>query len=142
MLAFPDTSIRSAALAGSGTYCRVVGVIRSADGFEIWPPTSGRNGKLMGVGNGGFAGYINVFGMSVALARGYATASTDTGLVGSPLDASWALGRPDLVVDFGHRSIRTGGVVDRTRPLCPYPRVARYTGSVVAANFTCGRAGR
>ena len=34
----------------------------------------------------------------------------------------------------------TGGKVDRTRPLCPYPQVARYTGSGSideAANFTC-----
>jgi feruloyl esterase len=36
----------------------------------------------------------------------------------------------------------TGGVVDRTRPLCPYPREARYigTGSIDdAANFVCRR---
>jgi len=34
----------------------------------------------------------------------------------------------------------TGGTIDRTRPLCAYPQVARYngTGSVDdAANFTC-----
>ena len=32
--------------------------------------------------------------------------------------------------------------VDRTRPLCPYPQVARYTGTGStddAANFTCVR---
>jgi feruloyl esterase len=32
------------------------------------------------------------------------------------------------------------GVVDRARPLCPYPRVARYSGSGDtndAANFSC-----
>lgn len=35
----------------------------------------------------------------------------------------------------------TGGVVDRTRPLCPYPQVAIYRGSGStddAANFVCG----
>jgi feruloyl esterase len=34
----------------------------------------------------------------------------------------------------------TGGKVDRTRPLCPYPQVARYSGTGDpndAANFTC-----
>jgi feruloyl esterase len=34
----------------------------------------------------------------------------------------------------------TGGSVDRTRPLCPYPQVAQYTGSGSiddAANFVC-----
>src|SRR6185295_19712644 len=28
-----------------------------------------------------------------------------TGHVGSPFDASWALGHPELVEDFGHRAI-------------------------------------
>jgi len=35
----------------------------------------------------------------------------------------------------------TGGRVDRTRPLCPYPQVAKYKGSGSideAANFVCG----
>ena len=34
----------------------------------------------------------------------------------------------------------TGGVVDRTRPLCPYPKVATYTGTGSindGANFVC-----
>ena len=34
----------------------------------------------------------------------------------------------------------TNGVVDRTRPLCPFPQVAAYTGSGSvneAANFVC-----
>ncbi len=34
----------------------------------------------------------------------------------------------------------TQGVVDRTRPLCPYPQVAKYSGSGStddAANFSC-----
>jgi feruloyl esterase len=40
-------------------------------------------------------------------------------------------------------SHETGGKVDRTRPLCPYPQVARYkgTGSTdEAANFSCAAA--
>jgi len=39
----------------------------------------------------------------------------------------------------------TPGVVDRTRPLCPHPQIARYNGSGsvdVAANFTCGVSSR
>jgi feruloyl esterase len=34
----------------------------------------------------------------------------------------------------------TGGKIDRTRPLCPYPQMAQYKGSGSiddAANFTC-----
>jgi feruloyl esterase len=37
-------------------------------------------------------------------------------------------------------SHQTDGVVDKTRPLCPYPKVAKYNGSGDtndAANFQC-----
>jgi len=40
-------------------------------------------------------------------------------------------------IDASHR---TSGVVDKTRPLCPYPQVAKYNGSGNtndAANFSC-----
>jgi tannase/feruloyl esterase len=43
---------------------------------------------------------------------------------------------PDRII----ASHSTGGMVDRTRPLCPYPQVAQYvgTGSIdQAENFTC-----
>jgi len=45
---------------------------------------------------------------------------------------------PDAVV----ASHATDGKVDRTRPLCPYPEVAKYTGggsSNEAANFVCAQ---
>jgi len=38
-------------------------------------------------------------------------------------------------------SHRTAGQVDRTRPLCPFPQVAKYKGAGDtndAANFACG----
>jgi len=41
--------------------------------------------------------------MSAALANGYATASTDTGHMGG--NASFAIGHPDTVVDFGYRAV-------------------------------------
>ena len=40
-----------------------------------------------------------------AVERGYAAASTDTGHKGSGIDATWALGHPEKIVDFGHRAI-------------------------------------
>jgi feruloyl esterase len=102
-LVLPDTTITAARISAAG-YCRVEGVVAPSIGFEVRLPDAW-NGKFLGVGNGGFAGFINFFGMDLAVARGYATASTDTGHIGNPLDASWALGRPDLVEDFGHRAI-------------------------------------
>ena len=88
-------------------FCRVVGMTTPAINFEVWLPLQGWNGKYQGVGNGGMAGTISYRAMAAALRRDYATASTDTGhKAGSvSFDASWALGRPDLIEDFGHRSL-------------------------------------
>jgi feruloyl esterase len=122
-MALVDTTITTAqsVLAGTFTppegkaieklpaFCRVAGVIKpSKDSqiqFEVWMPSSGWNGKFHGVGNGGFAGSINFSGMGTAVSHGYATASTDTGHHGTAIDASWALGHPEKIVDFGYRAI-------------------------------------
>src|SRR5256885_14069602 len=92
--------------------CRVVGVTKPAVQFEVWMPTgTSWNGKFQLVGNGGTAGVISYSAMRAALARGYATASTDTGHVSSgSFDSTWALGRPDLVADFGHRGTHVTAV--------------------------------
>jgi feruloyl esterase len=88
-------------------FCRVIGVIKPTTDsniqFEVWMPVSGWNGKFQGIGNGGFAGYISHGELAGAVARGYAASSTDTGHTGS--DASWALGHPEKIVDYGHRAV-------------------------------------
>src|SRR5437868_14724888 len=68
-------------------------------------PVSGWSGKFQGQGNGGFAGQMDYRGMAAALSRGYATAATDTGHSGNATDATWALGHPEKIVDFGYRGI-------------------------------------
>ena len=91
--------------------CRVVGVTLPAVQFEVWLPSEGWNGKFQMVGNGGTAGVISYSAMRPAIARGYAVASTDTGHVSSgSFDSTWALGRPDLVADFGHRGTHVTAV--------------------------------
>src|SRR3989475_12945141 len=115
-VSIPDTTITLAELRPAGLnpsplgtlpvpICRVVGVPKPAVQSEVWMPTgTSWNGKFQLVGNGGTAGVISYSAMRAALARGYATASTDTGHVSSgSFDSTWALGRPDLVADFGHR---------------------------------------
>jgi feruloyl esterase len=98
----PDTPYKS--LPG---FCRLAGIIKPTSDseikFEVWMPSENWNGKFHGIGNGGFAGSISHGGMASALARGYASASTDTGHSGG--DASWALGHPEKIVDYGHRAI-------------------------------------
>ena len=73
--------------------------------IEVWLPVSGWNGKLQGIGNGGFAGLIDFAQLGTSVSKGYAATGTDTGHTGSPIDAGWALGHPEKVADFGHRGI-------------------------------------
>ena len=92
-------------------FCRVVvKATPSADSdiaIEIWMPAAGWNGRFRGQGNGGFAGEIDFRSMGAALSQGYATAGTNTGHSGGGTDASWALGHPEKVTDFGYRAIHT-----------------------------------
>ena len=122
-LTLPDTTITTAqsmpagsftppdghALPNLPAFCRVAGVIKpSGDSniqFEVWLPASGWNKKFQGIGNGGFAGAISYSGLGGAVTHGYATASTDTGHRGDGTDASWALGHPEKIMDFGYRAI-------------------------------------
>ena len=120
-LQLPDTKIESAtevagpsftppdatgALGNLPGFCRVVGVTKPAIRFEVWLPTTTWNGKFQGVGNGGTAGIISYSALAAGIRRGYATASTDTGHVSrDSADSEWALKRPDLVADFGHRGL-------------------------------------
>src|SRR5687768_2336520 len=71
--------------------------------IEVWLPARSWNGKLQAVGNGGWAGTIAYPAMAAAMARGYATTSTDTGHT-TP-GASFAVGHPEKLVDYAHRSL-------------------------------------
>ena len=119
-IALPDSTIRSAtevalasftpsgsaALTGLPPFCRVAGVTKPAVQFEVWLPLANWNGKFQGVGNGANAGSLSYPAMAAALTRGYATASTDTGhATRNARDASWAVGHPELMIDFGYRAL-------------------------------------
>ena len=89
--------------------CRIVGVIRSTRdseiGFELWLPDNW-NGRFSQLGNGGFAGNIDHPSLANEIRRGNAAAMTDTGHKGDQFDASWALGHPEKILDYGYRSIK------------------------------------
>ncbi len=92
-------------------FCRVIATAKPTSDsdikVEVWLPTSGWSGKLQGIGNGGFAGLIDDMQLGTALKAGYAAAATDTGHMGSPVDAEWALGHP--------RRSSTSGIEASTR---------------------------
>ena len=83
-------------------FCRLQGVIETEIAFELWLPTRNWNGRYLGTGNGGDAGFINYDDLSRGVQRGFATASTDTGHVRT--EARWALHHPERVDNFGHRA--------------------------------------
>jgi pimeloyl-ACP methyl ester carboxylesterase len=93
-------------------FCRVAGTVKptaeSDIQFELWlPPRADWNSRFEGVGNGSLRGAIEYQRLMQALVRGYATVSTDNGHQSSGFDVSWALGRPERVIDFGYRAQHT-----------------------------------
>jgi feruloyl esterase len=103
----PGEDAGARAIGALPAFCRVAAALRpSADSdikIEVWLPVAGWNGKYEAVGNGAFSGAIAYPAMAAALARGYATSSTDTGHTGNT--ASFAVGHPEKVIDFGWRAV-------------------------------------
>ena len=124
-------------------FCRVAGISRPVAGssirFEVWMPMSGWNGKFVGVGNGAWAGTMPYPAMVDTLSKGYATAATDGGHEGSPLDASFAAGHPEKLVDFGHRALHETTVIAKAVIHAYYDRQASR--SLFASCSTGGRQG-
>jgi len=112
-------------------FCRVVvKATPSADSdirIEVWMPATGWSGRFRGQGNGGFAGEIDFRSMGAAVARGDATAGTDTGHTGGGTDASWALGHPEKVTDFGYRAIHAMTQVAKATIRAHYGSPARHS---------------
>jgi feruloyl esterase len=85
-------------------FCRVVAAIEGDIGFELWLPENW-NGKYQQVGNGAYTGAINYPTMGGALAKGYATSSTDLGHVSKNSFATdWMVGNKQAIENFGHRA--------------------------------------
>jgi feruloyl esterase len=83
--------------------CRVEGVIEREIGFELWlPAKTDWNRRFLGVGSGGSAGYINYSELARGLARGFASASTDSGHKST--DNAWMLGNPDRIRNYSDRA--------------------------------------
>ncbi|MDO8630902.1 MAG: tannase/feruloyl esterase family alpha/beta hydrolase, partial [Phycisphaerales bacterium] len=146
-LTLPNTTVVSAKAAAGGRFappsglaianlppfCRVALTLTpSADSdirSEVWLPLSGWNGKYLQVGNGAWGGSINYEALADGLRRGYAVASTDTGHTGT--DASFAMGHPEKLVDFGYRSVHETAVQGNATTAALYgskPRFSYFNG--------------
>src|SRR2546423_2133189 len=96
-------------------FCRVEATVQpSPDSHiqvEVWLSVAGSNGRLLGVGNGGFAGSLSYFRLGEAGNSGYAGASTDTGHRGNSRDSRWSIGHPEKQTDFDYRAVHEMTVV-------------------------------
>src|SRR5262245_28019144 len=127
-LKLPNTTITSAQTVAAGAFtppagargtpaplkdvpafCRVTATLKpSSDSdikMEVWLPSQNWNGKLEGVGNGGWNGSIQYTpprGLADAVEKGYAVVGSDLGHTGG--NANFALGHPEKVTDFGYRA--------------------------------------
>lgn len=97
-----------AAAAGLPEYCQVKLVAKPvADSeirIEVWLPPAGQwNGKFVGTGNGGYSGALSYADMRLALARGYATAGSNTGHDGG--DLLFGAGHEEKIRDWAYRAV-------------------------------------
>ena len=114
-------------------HCRVAATLKpTADShieMELWMPAENWNGKFLAIGNGGWAGNIETGNLATALARGYATASNDTGHKGG--SASFVVGHPEKLIDFGYRSMHEMAVQSKAIIQAFYkrgPQLSYYQG--------------
>jgi feruloyl esterase len=123
----PETTITVAQTIQAGTYtapdnsvyanlpafCRIAAYVSTVPGehvgIEVWLPIAGWNGRLEGLGNGGFGGAIVYSALAASIQRGFAAANTDTGHTGGAIGSigqplPWAQD-PVTLRDWGHTSV-------------------------------------
>jgi feruloyl esterase len=114
-------------------FCRVAATIKPTSDsdikMEIWMPASGWNGNLESNGNGAWTGSISDTTLATGLKRGFAAAQTDTGHEGG--SASFALGHPEKLTDFGYRAVHELTVKSKAIVAAYYgtaPKLAYWNG--------------
>ena len=136
-LELPNTAITMAQPVPAGgnapAHCRVAATLRPSNDseikMEVWLPDSGWNGKLEGNGNGGWTGSISTAALARGIERGYAAAMSDTGHEGG--SASFALGHPEKLIDFGYRATHEMTIAAKAIIQAYYgqsPKLSYFTG--------------
>lgn len=137
----PPPGVGGGAYRDLPEFCRVQATLTPTSDsdlkVEVWLPSSGWNGKFVGIGNGIWAGQLSYSQLAEPLSRGYAVATTDTGHTGSGLTAEWAIGHPEKLVDFGHRAVHEMTVTAKSAVEAFYGR-----GPSVSLWNSCSTGGR
>lgn len=127
----PPPGIAGGGFAALPAFCRVQATLTPTPDsdikVEVWLPAADWNGKLVGIGNGVWAGSISYSEMAATLARGYAVAATDTGHTGTGLTAEWAVGHPEKLTDFGYRAVHLMTVTAKLAIRSFYGQAPRYS---------------
>lgn len=123
----------AAALQRLPAFCRVAATLKPTSDseikMEVWLPASGWNGNLEANGNGGWTGSIAPATLAAGLERGYATTMSDLGHEGG--SASFAMGHPEKLIDFGYRAVHETTVAAKAITASFYgrtPKLAYWTG--------------
>lgn len=139
--ALPDTEIVSAADVAADAqrhlpaFCEVRATISPVAGSHIgvvYRLPVDWNGKVLGIGGGGFAGNVRLEAAVAGLTRGYAVIQNDLGHPSAnALDPSFAIGadgKPNLpgIVDFGHRATHLATVVGKAVAARIYGRAPEH----------------
>lgn len=107
-IALPDAKITTATVVAaqgeSGrAHCKVTGVIGKEIQFIALLPIEW-NGKFFMGGGGGFVGSVESQAAG-EVNSGYAVGGTDTGHQGSGIEARWALGHEDRLINYGYLAV-------------------------------------
>ena len=148
----PFTAPNGTAYPNLPAFCRVAATLRPSPDSdiktEVWlPEGSAWNGRFVGTGNGGYGGAIRYDELAGGAQLGFATANQDAGTAPSTALDALALQRwveegvaPRRITATKYVADQPARGIAQTRPLCPYPRVARYRGQGDpndAASFNC-----
>jgi feruloyl esterase len=110
-------------------FCEVQATLNPAPGSNIgvvYRLPEGWNGKILGIGGGGWAGNVRLDAAADGLKRRYATAQTDGGHPGINMwDNGWA-SNPASVTDFAYRAIHLMTVNGKAMVATYYGRPHAY----------------
>lgn len=98
--------------------------VNSSINHEVWLPASGWNGRLLGTGNGGWAGIIYYSSLAEGVNKGFVTTNTDLGT--APVGGD-AVIDPVSWLDYGQRATHDMTVSAKILISAFYGRPARYS---------------
>ncbi|SER12248.1 Tannase and feruloyl esterase [Streptomyces sp. yr375] len=126
------TRVTSAAQTDTApAICNVTLVVPQSTGIFMALPVDNWNGRFHGTGAGAYGGWLSPEQVAAPARAGYASAGTDGGHTGSPLDGSWAWSptgmNTSLINDYAYRSAHEMTVKGKAITAAYYGRTPAYS---------------